>query len=196
MNIERDQLTAVRGIVTACDERLYSVRVDRSTGYGKVNKSPELWLRDQAGREHRYQGDLFEAAQPGHEATVVLRQSTGKPIAFANHATGMVHEDRELTTKTSVPARLVDTFGISLLCALPGLIPWFAILDTIGLGDKAFSASALQVYVLLLAGCVYGGLSVWSKGYAERVDKLRSEIDRLIKERGKPKPSREGERTT
>ncbi len=48
MNIKPDQLTAVRGIVTACDERLHSVRVDRSTGYGKVNKSPELWLRDQS----------------------------------------------------------------------------------------------------------------------------------------------------
>ncbi|WP_371168806.1 hypothetical protein [Aliiroseovarius sp. 2305UL8-7] len=180
MNVERGQLKVVRGVVTAWKEQLHSVHVDRSSGYGKINKTPELWLRDATGRERQFQGDLSDAAQPGHDVAVVIRRSNAKPIAFANMTTGIVHEGRDLTVQTSVQARLLDTFAFSLLCALPGLFPWFAILDAIGLGDSAFSAPALQIYVVVLVAGVYAGLTIWSKGYAERTEKLRSEMDRLI----------------
>jgi len=176
------QLDLVRGTVTSRSETLDSVRVDRATGYGKINKTPELWLRDASGTEHRYQGSLFEAAQPGHDVAVVVRKTSSKPVAFVNLTTGVVHEDRELTVKTTVQARLFDTFWFSLLGALPGLFVWYALLDAIGLGDSAFSAVGLQIYILVLTASVFTGLTVWSKGYAERTKKLRQEIDNLIEQ--------------
>ena len=109
------RLDLVRGTVTSRSETLESVRVDRATGYGKINKTPELWLRDASGIEHRYQGFLVEAAQPGHDVAVVVRKASGKTIAFVNLTTGVVHEDRELTVKTTVQARLFDTFLIRVL---------------------------------------------------------------------------------
>lgn len=174
------QLTIVRGMVAAAKEQMHSVRVDRKTGYGRINSTPELWLRDEDGIEHRYQGDMFDAAQPGHEVAVITRQVTGKPVAFANFTTGVVHDGDELTVSTSPGSTLISTFGLSLLLALPGALVWATLLGTIGLGDHAFSATGFQLYAVVLIACVYAGLRVWSKGYRERADALRAEIDRLL----------------
>lgn len=54
-----DELAIVRGIVATAREQVQSVRVDRQTGYGRVSTMPDLWIRDENGKEHRYQGDLF-----------------------------------------------------------------------------------------------------------------------------------------
>ncbi|WP_372572631.1 hypothetical protein [Ruegeria jejuensis] len=182
MTVVSGQLDLVRGTVTSRSDTLDSVRVDRKTGYGKINKILELWLRDASGTEHRYQGNLFEAARAGHDVAVVVRKSSGKPVAFVNLTTGVVHEDRELTVKTTVQARLFDTFWFSLLGALPGLFVWYALLDVVGLSDSAFSAVGLQIYILVLSVSVFSGLTVWSKGYADRTEKLRHEIDSLIEQ--------------
>lgn len=174
------QLAMVRGTVTAAREQMHSVRVDRRTGYGRINTTPELWLRDEHGQEHRFQGDIFSAAQPGHEVAVISRRGSGKPLTFANFTTGVVHDDKELTINTSVGSTLMSTFGLSLLLALPGAFMWFTLLHTVGLGDHAFSATGFQIYALILIGCVYAGITVWSKSYRERASALRDEIDRLL----------------
>ncbi len=170
----------VRGVVTTTKEQLHSVRVDRKTGYGRINATPELWLRDLDGKEHRYRGDMFSAAQPGHEVAVVTRAPSGKPVAFANFTTGVVHDGDELNVSTSLGATLVSTFGLSLLLALPGLFVWSALLESIGLGDHAFTGTGFQLYAVTLIACVYAGLTVWSKSYKERSSALRQQIDHLL----------------
>ncbi len=172
--------SVVRGVVSACKEQMHSVRVDRQTGYGRINTTPELWLRDKNGKEYRYQGIMFEAAQPGHDVAVIAKRTSGKPVAFANFTTGVVQDGDEMTVSTSMSATLVSTFGFSVLFALPGLIPWLFVAETIGLGDKAFTAGGLQIYILVLAASVYVGLKVWSKSYRERTEHARAEIDRLL----------------
>lgn len=173
-------LTMVRGTVTAAREQMQSVRVDRRTGYGRVNTTPELWIRDTDGREHQYQGVMFGAAQPGHEVAVISRPGSGKPLAFANFTSGTVQDGDALTISTSAGSTLVSTLGFSALLALPGALVWGALLKTIGLGDHAFTGTGFQIYALILIACTYAGLRVWSKGYRERADALRSEIDRLL----------------
>ncbi|SFJ86757.1 hypothetical protein [Jannaschia pohangensis] len=174
------QLAMVRGTVTAAKEQIHSVRVDRHSGYGRVNTTPELWLRDEKGQEHRYQGGMFGAAQPGHRVAVVTRRTSGKPVAFANFTTGMVHDGEELTISTSVGSTITSTLGLSVLLALPGALVWAALLDTIGLGDHAFTAAGFQLYAFVLIACVYAGLRIWSRNYRERARALRDEIDRLL----------------
>jgi hypothetical protein len=182
-------LDVVRGIVTACKKEMDSVRVNQTTGYGKISSTCELWLRDSAGHDHRYQGELFEAAQPCHEVAVVSDRTSGKLIAFANLTTQKIHETAELTVKTTPGAILASTFGFSLLLALPGLFPWFMILDAIGLADHAFSATGLQIYVVLLLGCVFGGVTIWSKRYEERTARLKVEIDRVLGQKAPTAPA-------
>lgn len=180
MNDATASLDVVRGVVTACKEKMHSVRVSQATGYGRINSTCELWLRDSAGHEHRYLGELFEAAQVGHEVAVVSDRTSGKLIAFANLTTQKVHETAELTVKTTSGATLISTFGFCLLLALPGLFPWFMTLDAIGLADSAFSATGLQIYVVVLLGCVFAGVTVWSKRYEDRTARLKAEIDRAL----------------
>ncbi len=140
----------------------------------------ELWLRDSAGHEHRYQGELFEAAQTGHEVAVFRDRTSGKLIAFANLTTQKLFETSDLTVNTAPGATLVSTFGFSFLLALPGLFPWFVMLDSIDLADSAFSAAGLQIYVVLLLGCVFAGVNIWSKRYDDRTALLKAEIDRAF----------------
>ncbi|OAN82399.1 hypothetical protein A8B78_08055 [Jannaschia sp. EhC01] len=171
----------MRGVVTAAKEQMHSVRVDRRTGYGRINATADLWLRCENGKEHRYQGDMFDAARPGHEVAVVTKAPSGKPVAFANFTTGVVHDGEELNIRTSLGATLISTFGLSLLLALPGLFVWSALLEIVGLGDHAFSGTGFQLYTVLLVACVYAGLRFWSKGYQERSIALRQQIDHLLK---------------
>ena len=142
--------------------------------------TPELWISDEEGKEHRFQGDMFEAARPGHYVAVISRQGSGKPLAFANFTTGVVHDADALTIRTSVGSTLVSTLGLSVLLALPGALLWGAALNTIGLGDRAFSTTGFQLYALLLVVGVFAGVRIWSKGYRERTAALREEIDRLL----------------
>lgn len=99
---------------------------------------------------------------------------------FANFTTGVVQDGDEMTVSTFMSSTLVSTFGFSVLLALPGLIPWLLITETIGLGDKAFTAGGLQIYILVLAASVYAGLQVWSKHYRKRTATMRAEIDRML----------------
>ena len=174
------QLKMVRGVVTAAREQMHSVRVDRKTGYGRVNMTPELWLRDTDGKEYRYQGDMFNAAQPGHDVAVITKNQSGKPVAFANFTTELVDDGPELSVSTTFGSTLISTFGLCVLLALPGLFVWGMFLETLGLGDKAFTAGGFQIYIIVLVGCVYAGLHFWSKSYRERTDALRKDIDRLL----------------
>lgn len=174
------QLTMVRGTVTAATEHMHSVRVDRRSGYGRINTTPELWVRDTDGREHQYQGVMFATAQPGHEVAVISRSGSGKPLAFANFTNGVVHDSKELTISTSSGSTLISTLVFSLLLALPGALMWAALLNTIGLGDHAFSGIGVQAYAIILIAGVYAGLRVWSKAYRARASTLRSEIDQLL----------------
>jgi hypothetical protein len=174
------QLKMVRGVVTTAREQMNSIRVDRKTGYGRVNTTPELWLRDADGKEHRYHGDMFAAAQPGHNVAVITRKPSGKPVAFANFTTEVVHDGPELSVSTTFSSTLVSTFGVCVLLALPGLFVWGILLEAIGLGDNAFTAGGFQIFIIVLVGCVYAGLHFWSKSYRERANVLREDIDRLL----------------
>lgn len=174
------QLALVRGIVTATKERMNSVHVDQKTGYGRINTTPELWLRDIDGTEHHYSGDMFDAAQPGHEVAVVIKRASGKPVAFANFTGNFVQDARELRYSTTLSANLTGTFFLTLILAVPGLFVWSALAEPFGLMDAAFSATGFQVYIVVLAACVFGGVKVWSKGYRERTDALKAEIDSLL----------------
>jgi hypothetical protein len=182
-------LHVVRGTVTVAKEQVHSVRVNQTTGYGKINSTPELWLRDSDGHEHRYEGQFFGATQIGHDVAVVSDRTSGKLIAFANLTTQKVHEVANLTIKTTPGATLVSTFGFSLLLALPGLFLWFMTLDAIGLADSAFSATGLQIYVVLLFVCAFAGVTIWSKRYEERIARLKAEIDRVLGQKAPTAPT-------
>lgn len=180
MNGSCGRLLVLRGVVTTARQQMQSFRIDRQSGYGRINVTPELWLRDEEGKEHRFQGDMFETARPGHEVAVISRPGSGKPLAFANFTTGVVHDGDALTISTSVGSTIISTLGLSVLLALPGALVWAALLDTIGLGDQALTATGFQVYAIVLIGCVYVGLRIWSKSYGKRTKALRDEIDRLL----------------
>lgn len=179
------QLTLVRGTVTAIRDRMESVRVDRKTGYGKIRTTPDLWLRDEGGTEHRYSGDLFGAAQPGHDVAVVIKRTSGKPVAFANFTSNWVQDAKELQTSTSFGSILGGAIGAAVVLALPGLFVWGALAEPFGLLDAAFTGTGFQIYAVLLLVCAFIGVNAWAKGYRERTDALKAEIDRLLVEQQK-----------
>jgi hypothetical protein len=180
MSSASGQLALVRGTVTASKDRMDSIRVDRKTGDGRVSTTPEMWLRDIDGTEHHYSGDMFDAAQPGHEVAVVIKRASGKPVAFANFTGNFVQDAREIRYSTTIGANLTGTFFLTLILAVPGLFAWGALAEPFGLMDAAFSATGFQVYIVVLAACVFAGVKVWSKGYRERTDALKAEIDSLL----------------
>jgi hypothetical protein len=174
------QLTLVRGIVTVTKDRMESVCVDRKTGYGNIRTTPELWLRDEGGTEHRYSGDLFGAAQPGHDVAVVIKRTSGRPIAFANFSSNWVQDAKELRTSTSFGSILGGAIGAAVILALPGLFVWGALAEPFGLLDAAFTGTGFQIYGVVLLVCAFIGVNIWAKGYRERTDALKAEIDSLL----------------
>jgi hypothetical protein len=157
-----------------------SVRVDRKTGYGNIRTTPELWLRDAGGTEHRYSGDLFGAAQPGHDVAVVIKRTSGRPIAFANFSSNWVQDAKELRTSTSFGSILGGAIGAAVILALPGLFVWGALAEPFGLLDAAFTGTGFQIYGVVLLVCAFIGVNIWAKGYRERTDALKAEIDSLL----------------
>lgn len=180
MNAPKISLNVVRGVLTACKEQMCSVRINRTTGHGSIETAPEFWLRDSAGHEHLYQGELFRAAQPGHDIAVISDATNGSLVAVANLTTQRIHDGPELTIKTTPSASLISTLGFTLLLILPGLIPWFMLLDALGLGEDAFSSTGLQVYAVLLVVCVFRVIIIWSRRYEERAARTKAEIDRVL----------------
>lgn len=174
------QLTLIRGTVTATKDRMESVRVDRKTGYGNIRTTPELWLRDDSGTEHRYSGDLFSAVQPGNDVAVVVKRTSGKPVAFANFTSNFVQDDKELRASTSFGSILGGSIIAAVVLALPGLFVWSALAELFGLLDAAFTGTGFQIYGIVLLVCAYIGVNVWAKGYRERTDALKAEIDNLL----------------
>jgi hypothetical protein len=180
MTSAAEQLTLVRGTVTATKDRMESVRVDRKTGYGNVRTTPELWLRDEGGTEYRYSGDLFGAAQPGHEVAVVIKRTSGKPVAFANFTSNFVQDSKELRTSTSFGSILGGSIIAAVVLALPGLFVWGALAEAFGLLDAAFTGTGFQIYGIVLLVCAFIAVNVWAKGYRERTHALKAEIDNLL----------------
>lgn len=180
MNSGRNKLLVVRGVVTGAREQIQSVCLDRQTYNGRIRTTPELWLCDENGKEHRYEGKLFGRARPGHDVAVISRPGSNRALAFANFTTELVYDGDELTINTSVGSNLISTLGFSLLLALPGALVWITLLNTIGLASHAFTAAGLQIYVLVLIASVYAGLVFWSRRYRERTSALRKEIDCLL----------------
>jgi hypothetical protein len=174
------QLTLVRGTVTATKDRMESVCVDRKTGYGNIRTTPELWLRDESGGEHRYSGDLFGAAQPGHDVAVVIKRTSGKPVAFANFTSNCVQDAKELRTSTSFGSILGGSIIAAVVLALPGLFVWGALAEPFGLQDSAFTGTGFQIYGIVLLVSAFIGVNVWAKGYRERTDALKAEVDSLL----------------
>jgi len=174
-------LDVVRGEVTTYEERVQSVRVNQTTGYGKVHATPELWLRDNLGQEHRYQGELFRSARVGNQVAVISDRKSGKIIAFADLTTQIVRNTPELNVQKTPGAIIFHTFGFSLLLAIPGLFAWFSLLDTIGLVDSAFSGWGFKVYTILLPTCVFSGVMIWSRRYDERTEQLKGQINRILR---------------
>ncbi|MHA3915819.1 hypothetical protein [Halovulum sp. GXIMD14793] len=175
-----EHLTLVRGTVTATRERLGSVNMNRKTGYGSVNTTSELWIRDSSNTEHQFYGDMFDAAQPGHDVAVVIKRSSGKPVAFANFTADFVRDAKELRTSTSFGSILAGAIGVTFILSLPGLIIWGALAETFGLLDAAFTGTGFQIYLVLMVVCAVFGIKVWAKGYRERTDVLKAEVDRLL----------------
>ncbi|WP_189369153.1 hypothetical protein [Tateyamaria omphalii] len=174
------QLVLVRGTVTATKDRMESVRVDRKTGYGNIRTTPELWLRDEGGTEHRYSGDLFGAAQPGHDVAVVIKRTSGRPVAFANFTSNWVQDAKELKTSTSISSILGGAVVAAIVLALPGLFVWGALAEPFGLQDAAFTGTGFQIYAVVLLVSAFIGMNAWAKGYRERTDALKAEIDSLL----------------
>ena len=173
-------LDVVWGEVTAYDERVQSVRVNQTTGYGQVHATPELWIRDNKGQEHRYQGELFRSARVGHQVAVISDRVSRKTIAFANLTTQIVHDAPELSAQKTPTAILFHTFGVSLLLAIPGLFAWFSLLDTVGLADSALSGWGFKAYIFLLPICVFSGVMIWSRRQDERTEQLKVQISRVL----------------
>lgn len=180
MTSAAEQLTMVRGIVTATKDRMESVHVDRKTGYGNINMTPEIWLRDEGGAEHRYSGDMFDAAQLGHDVAVVIKRTSGKPLAFANFTGNFVQDAKELRTSTSFGSILGGAIVVAVVLALPGLFVWVALAESFGLLDAAFTGTGFQIYPVILAVSALVGMKVWAKRYRKRTDTLKAEIDSLL----------------
>lgn len=136
---------------------MQSTHVNKTTGFGRINKTTELWLQDSAGCERRYQGDLFDAARPGHEVAVFGDKASGKLVAVADLTTQRIHEAASSNINKTFGANLFSTFGLGILLALPGLFPWYMIMDAISLSGHAFSATS-QIYIVMLLVCVLSGL--------------------------------------
>jgi hypothetical protein len=142
------RLQVIRGVVTSRSEIVKSLRVPKRGYSARVTMWPELWVRDENGKEVRYSGTVLGNARPGQEVAVMSVPYGKEPIALANLSTDEVflHVSLDLTRRSG---QISLTFLLGIFGSIP-LAVIYILFDPILLPIAGLFASGTESALAVL----------------------------------------------
>ncbi|MHA6266488.1 hypothetical protein ACXYMP_06445 [Aliiroseovarius sp. CAU 1755] len=151
------------GTVKATDTRATGGTIERGATHANIHVTPVVWLEDEAGVEHTFEGASFGDIRVGHKLVVVHKRSSGKIIRVYNQATRTTTDSNDLIPMKSGPNNLI--FGalmLTIIGMLPAIIAYTAVVsflreNVLGRDPRSFDLWSHFPYaaILLVAFCIW-----------------------------------------
>lgn len=132
------------GIVTATDRRVTGGYVAQGASHASLYATAEVWLKDDAGREHHFRGNAVDNAREGHRLIVVTKRKNGSLLRVRNLSARTTFDSGDLAPIQLGPGSFIwGTIGMAGLLAIPALfifIAWLAIATSLHVGPYMYGA--------------------------------------------------------
>lgn len=179
------------GTVNATDSRVAGGTIQRGATHANLQIQPVVWLQDEAGVEHTFEGGSFSEVRTGQKMVVVCKRSDGKILRIYNLATRTSSDSNDLVPLDDGPRSLLS--GAFLLSVI-GIVP-FTLIYTIGasfmretfLGrtGSTFDLGAHFPYItMLLIFCCLWLTHRWIASSAAKAKTLSDLIDETVRSQG------------
>lgn len=159
----RPNIQITTGTVKATDTRATGGAIERGATHANIFVTPVVWLEDEAGVEHTFEGASFGGIRVGHKLVVVRKRSSGKIIRVYNQATRTTTDSNDLIPLKSGPNNLIfGTLMLTIIGILPAIIAYTAVVsflreNILGRDSRSFDLGSHFPYVaiLLVAFCIW-----------------------------------------
>lgn len=159
----RHDIQITVGTVKATDTRATGGTIERGATHANIHVTPVVWLEDEAGVEHTFEGASCGDIRVGHKLVVVRKRSSGKIIRVYNQATGTATDSNDLIPLKSGPKNLISgTLVLTIIGMLPASIAYTAVVSVLrenilGLDSRSFDLGSHFPYVaiLLVLFCIW-----------------------------------------
>lgn len=148
-----------------------------------IYSKPEIWLRDETGREHHFRADALDGTREGHVLVVVCDVATGTLLRIANRDTHWIIDLNGLIPKTGAWVVIRAVFGKLFTIFLPAALVALYLGHITGLSSTIVGELVGFASNFLLLYCGYlGWREVREK--AEKVAERLAALDALFREKG------------
>lgn len=190
-SLSRSDIRITVGTVAATDSRVAGGTIQRGETQADLQVQPVIWLQDETGTEHAFEGRSVSAARTGHKMVVVCKRSDGKILRVYNLSTHTKADCNELVPLDDGPQNLLS--GAFLLSVI-GIIPFTLIYTTvatflhetfIGRRGNAFDLWPHFPYIaiLLFLGCFWM-THRWIANSEAKANALSVLIDDAVRSQG------------
>lgn len=127
-SLSRSDIRITVGTVAATDSRVAGGTIQRGETQADLQVQQVIWLQDENGTEHAFEGRSVSAARTGHKMVVVCKRLDGKILRVYNLSTHTKADGNDLVPLDDGPKNLLS--GAFLLSVI-GIIPFTLIYTTV-----------------------------------------------------------------
>lgn len=179
-------MNILRGHVVAIGSRMTGGRIARGAHQAELYATPEIWLKDEDGKEHHLRGWEFDSARNGHALIVVLMKGSGELVQIQN-LTSKTVTDGPALNKTRIGSQ--TSFGsfvsLALLLFIPAFFGWLLVAAFIsaafGIGSNGLNIG-LQIQVFLpiwFVFCLFAN-SKWAASEHAKGRNIQSALEEAL----------------
>lgn len=190
-SLSRSDIRITAGTVAATDSRVAGGTIQRGETQADLQFQPVIWLQDETGTEHAFEGHSVSAARTGHKMVVVCKRSDGKILRVYNLSTHTKADGNDLVPLDDGPKNLLS--GAFLLSVI-GIIPFTLIYTAVATflretflrrSENTFDLSAHFPYIaILLFLCCLWLMHRWIAGSEAKAKTLSDMIDDALRSQG------------
>lgn len=149
----------IKGTVVATKDRVEG-------SVGNVYSVPELWIKDQDGKERLFTGHIFREVRAGHEVAVVVEEPSGDLLCMKNLSSEKQHElPRMWLFAPTLFGKGFYIFLAFIILLIPAAILNFVV-----------SEMLITIYIYLIPVISFW----WMMRKAQRSKSLRSRVDAAL----------------
>lgn len=179
------------GAVNATDTRAAGGTIERGASHANIHVIPVVWLEDEAGVEHMFEGASFGDIRVGHKLVVVRKRSSGKIIRVYNQTTHTTTDSNDLIPLKSGPNNLIfGTLMLTIIGILPAVITYTAVVsflreNLLGRDPRSFDLGSHFPYVAILLAlfCIWLMIRLIANSHA-KAKALSDLVDEAVRSEG------------
>lgn len=171
------------GTVVRASSHFSGGTIYRDQTSAEVYSTPEIWLRDETGREHHFRAQELDGTREGHKLVVVCDVASGTLLRILNRDTRWTIDLNGLIPETGGWVIIRGVFRKLLTIFLPAALVAVYLGYITGLFNTIIGNLVGFASNFLLLYCGYLG---WreTKQRAEKVVERRAALDALFRENG------------